>query len=354
MSLIKVNNRGQQDNIGRRNLIINGAMTVNQRAASYTVSSTRIQTIDRFSAEKDTQNMTATQENDAPIGFQKSLKFTNGTGASSSGTDINYVKYSIEGNDTNQLEIGTANAKQVTLSFYVKSSITGTYCVAFTDNGNDNPYVTNYTINSANTWERKTITLTMSTYSSWVGGITTGAGLQLIWDLGSGPDRQVSTLNAWQDGVANDWSHSSQTQWVQTTGATWYLTGVQLEVGTIATDFEHRSFAEEYAACQRYFQKTYAYATYLAENTGSGCVGYFGTNTADTINIPFSTPMRSSPTMTIYRKNGGATNQAQRGNNSGTYATLSSIGATSTGIEFDQDQSNNAYYRLHYYADSEY
>tara|TARA_B100000900_G_scaffold98776_1_gene81624 strand:- start:397 stop:1467 length:1071 start_codon:yes stop_codon:yes gene_type:complete len=356
MALSKIQDTGNQviPNLGRRNLIINGAMMVNQRAASYTVSSTRVKVVDRFSAEKDTNDMTAVQSTDAPTGFEYSLKLTNGTGASSSGTNINYVKHFFEGYDTNHLEIGTANAKEVTLSFHVKSSITGTYCVTFADSGNDNPFVSTYTINSADTWEKKTVTITMSTYSSWVGHTGKDANLQIIWDLGSGPDRQVSTLNAWQDGVANKWSHSSQTQWVETTGATWYLTGVQLEVGDTATDFEHRSHAEEYHYCQRYFQKTYRYEDYLTNNTGNGCVGFYATSSADNQNVTWATPMRTTPDMTIYRKNGGAANQAQRGNNSGTYATLSNIVAVATGLEFTHDATNNAFYRFHYYADAEF
>ena len=239
---------------GRRNMVINGAMQMAQRGTSIAVSSTLVYTLDRFACENDTTTMTATQASDAPTDFEYSLKLTNGTGTTPTGTNINRIRYALEGYDTNHLEIGTANAKKVTLSFHVKSSITGNYVVSFLDSGNDNGYVAGYTINSANTWEKKTITLTMSDYGSWVGSSTNSINLILHWDLGSGPDRDVSTLNVWNDGAANDFSHSSQVDWVGTTGSTFYLTGVQLEVGSQATPFEHRSFGEELALCQRYFE----------------------------------------------------------------------------------------------------
>jgi hypothetical protein len=277
---------------GRRNLIINGAMQVAQRGTSIAVSSTLVYTLDRFACENDTTTMTATQASDAPTDFEYSLKLTNGTGATPTGSHINRIRYALEGYDTNHLEIGTANAKKVTLSFHVKSSITGTYVVGFLDSGNDNGYIADYTINSANTWEKKTITLTMSDYGSWVGSSTNSINLILHWDLGSGPDRDVSTLNVWNDGASNDFSHSSQVDWVGTTGSTFYLTGVQLEVGSQATPFEHRSFGEELALCSRYyFQK-------IKGNDEPVGVCVYKNSTQLRVNIEFPTEMRSDPTVT--------------------------------------------------------
>ena len=278
---------------GRRNIIRNGAMQVAQRGTSIAVSSTLVYTLDRFAAENDTTTMTATQASDAPTGFEYSLKLTNGTGATATGTHTNRLVTRLEGYDTNHLEIGTANAKKVTLSFHVKSSITGTYIVSFLDSGNDNGYPASYTINSANTWEKKTITLTMSDYGSWVGSTTNSANLVIHWDLGSGPDRDLSNLNAWNDGATNDFSHSSQTEWVGTTGSTFYLTGVQLEVGNQATPFEHRSYGEELALCQRYY-------TLIAEGTSKPiavAMNYTSTNMYSTIHLP--TDMRASPTIEV-------------------------------------------------------
>ena len=271
-------------NLGRRNLVTNGAMQVAQRGTSIAVSSTLVYTLDRFAAENDTTTMTATQASDAPTDFKYSLKLTNGTGATATGTHINRLVTKLEGYDTNHLEIGTANAKKVTLSFHVKSSITGTYIVSFLDSGNDNGYPASYTINSANTWEKKTITLTMSDYGSWVGSTTNSANLIIHWDLGSGPDRDLSNLNAWNDGAANDFSHSSQTEWVGTTGSTFYLTGVQMEVGEQATPFEHRSYGEELALCQRYLETGHIES-----------VAAFITGTVVLGNIFFRTTKRAEP-----------------------------------------------------------
>ena len=241
---------------GRKNLIINGAMQFAQRGTSINVSTSSIYTLDRWSMRCDASPITATQDTDSPTGFATSLKLTNGTGASGSGSDSCYIRQHLEGHNTNHLEIGTANAKEVTLSFWVKSSITGTYIVSFIDSGSDNGYAASYTISSANTWEQKTITLTLSDYGSWAGSSTTARNLTVHFDLGSGSDRDLTNLNAWNDGAANDFSHSSQTDWVGTTGATLYLTGVQLEVGSTATDFEYRSYGEELALCQRYYITT--------------------------------------------------------------------------------------------------
>ena len=220
---------------------------------------------------------------------QFSLKLTNGTGATATGTHINRLVTKLEGYDTNHLEIGTANAKKVTLSFHVKSSITGTYIVSFLDSGNDNGYPASYTINSANTWEKKTITLTMSDYGSWVGSTTNSANLTIHWDLGSGPDRDLSNLNAWNDGTANDFSHSSQTEWVGTTGSTFYLTGVQFEVGEQATPFEHRSYGEEEKLCRRFYQRTGGIAYY----PWSIIAGQSSTLSRSI--QPLITPMRATP-----------------------------------------------------------
>ncbi len=290
---------------GRRNIVINGAMQVAQRGTSIAVSSTLVYTLDRFAAENDTTTMTATQASDAPTGFEYSLKLTNGTGATATGTHSNRLVTRLEGYDTNHLEIGTANAKKVTLSFHVKSSITGTYIVSFLDSGNDNGYPASYTINSANTWEKKTITLTMSDYGSWVGSTTNSANLFIHWDLGSGPDRDLSNLNAWNDGATNDFSHSSQTEWVGTTGSTFYLTGVQFEVGEQATPFEHRSFGEELQLCRRY-----AYVAVAGQAYAHFGGGYAASGTLAYADIPLPVEMRINPAVTT---NGTFRNYAHDG-----------------------------------------
>jgi hypothetical protein len=301
---------------GRKNMIINGAMQVAQRGTSITVTGSQIYTLDRWSMRCDATTVTATQSTDSPTGFATSLKLTNGTGSSGSGTDSCYIRQNFEGYNTNHLEIGTANAKTVTLSFWVKSSITGTYIVSFLDSGQDNGYPASYTISTANTWEKKTITLTLSDYGSWVGSSTTDKNLVVHFDFGSGSNRDLPNLNAWNDGEVNDYSHSSQTDWVGTTGSTLYLTGVQLEVGSIATEFEHRSYGEELALCQRYYQRFVSDASYTA----------FGVvRAADSTNckgvLTYRTTMRASPTFA----------QSNTGVNVGPQSAVTSIGTTYAG-----------------------
>jgi len=281
--------------LSHRNLIINGAMNVAQRGTSFSVTTSRTYTLDRFSAECDSSGMTVSQDTETPPNFKYSLKCLNGTGSASSGDEGNYISYIVEGYDGYPLGAGTSDAKTVTLSFWARSSITGTYIVGFTDSGRDNGYPASYTINTADTWEHKTITLPMSTYSGWVGNGTNGKVLQLIWDLGSGSDRDLPTVNAWNDGSSNDWTHSSQTDWVATTGATFYLTGVQLEVGSVATPFEHRSYGEELARCQRYYYEI----THDSTNRW-GIDGLYSSGTGADLNFSWTHPttMRTDPTFT--------------------------------------------------------
>ena len=238
--------------LSSRNLIINGAMQVAQRGTSATGNVNY--TADRFINFQNIGTLTTEQSTDAPDGFQYSLKRTNGTGTTATSGDYSLVRYQVEGFDAVQLSQATSSAKTVTISFWVKSSVTGTYFVALSDAADLIQYPAAYTVNSANIWEKKEVTITGYTGSSgtWNKGNT--VGLKVHWDLGSGPSRQASTADAWNTSVGS-WSHSSQVDWVGTTGATFYITGVQLEVGDTATPFEHRSYGDELARCQRYYQQ---------------------------------------------------------------------------------------------------
>ena len=255
--------------LSNRNLIINGAMQVAQRGTSATGNVNY--TADRFINFQNIGTLTTEQSTDAPDGFQYSLKRTNGTGTTATSGDYSLVRYQVEGFDAVQLSQATSSAKTVTISFWVKSSVTGTYFVALSDAADLIQYPAAYTVNSANIWEKKEVTITGYTGSSgtWNKGNT--VGLKVHWDLGSGPSRQASTADAWNTSVGS-WSHSSQVDWVGTTGATFYITGVQLEVGDTATPFEHRSYGDELARCQRYFYKT-AINTWLTALAGGTSFG---------------------------------------------------------------------------------
>lgn len=237
-----------------RNRIINGAMVIDQRnaGAAVTVNGFSVYPVDRFigSFRPSTGTATAQQISDAPAGFVNSLRLTQASVTSAATSDIYDVIQRIEGFNTADLNWGTANAKTVTVSFWVKSSVTGTYGLTLQNiNASRRAYVTTYTINSANTWEQKSITIAGDTTGTWE--TTNSTGIALLWDLGSGSDYQTSTLNAWQ--TANVFQATTGTRWIATSGATWQITGVQLEVGTQATSFEYRQYTTELQLAQRYY-----------------------------------------------------------------------------------------------------
>jgi hypothetical protein len=144
---------------------------------------------------------------------------------------------------------GTASAKSITISFWVKASITGTYTVAIRNGGNNRSYRAPYSITTANTWEQKIITAPGDTTGTWL--TDNGTGIRLGFTLGAGADF-IDTGNTWS--ALEDFAATGQTQWIATNGATFYITGVQLEPGSVATPFERRSYGQELALCQRYFE----------------------------------------------------------------------------------------------------
>ena len=261
------------NNLSNRNLIINGAMQVSQRGTSQSYAhdgTTQGYSLDRwmfYSSATDEWDWVISQDSSGPTGFSKSLKITTGTAESAVAADeYAYLNTRLEGIDLQSLGYGAGTAKAATLSFWVKSSITGTF--GFTIyRGDTQDRVCNipYAISSANTWEKKTISIPADTSD----GITddNNARMRVTWAILAG-------TNFTSSGASSSWAdYSSSGQYlaghaqngVATTGsATWYLTGVQLEVGDVATDFEHRSYGDEYLRCCRYYYrhtrpgKTYA------------------------------------------------------------------------------------------------
>jgi len=249
---------------GRRNLIINGAMQVWQRATSVSARNPNTggyDTVDRFSYRRvgtwsSVTGVNLTQESDAPDGLQYSLQYET-VGNESAPTDTNMaLQYILETQDALQASWGTSAAKQMTLSFYVKSSVTGTFSVyiSYDAGGSYNRYVTEYSVNAANTWERKTITIAAPTTGGYTSSSTNQ--LQIHWTVAghsSSGSFSTSSINQWLGASDKRWSTNQSTGISATSGATWQITGVQLEVGTVATPFEHRSYQDELLACQRYF-----------------------------------------------------------------------------------------------------
>lgn len=288
--------------LSNRNLIINGAMQVAQRSTSAVQIGTGTYSLDRFRAYDNTSGtFTVQQVTDAPAGFKNSAKVTVTTAASSIGV-LSQAKFQqrIEGNVITQLGLGTSGAKTFTLSFYVKSSVTGTYAIGFINASNNRSYVATYSISSANTWEYKTITVQGDTSGTWATDNTIGLNIQ--WSLGIGSTYQA-TAGQWH---ASEESHTSgAVNLISTLNATWQITGIQLEVGEKATPFEHRSYGDELARCQRYFETSYP------PTTSPGSVfNEAPTSRNTTTNIfrdwqDFKVTKRATPTVRFYSSNSG-------------------------------------------------
>jgi len=236
--------------LSNRNVIVNGAMVISQRGTSFTSVGNGDYTLDRFRVYSSGGGVfNVDQASDGPDDFTKSLKVTVATNDASIGSSDYYILNSrLEGYDTAQFNFGTSAAKTVTLSFYVKSSLTGTFGGSFTNSSETSAYVFSYTINAANTWERKTVTITGQTAGTWATDNTNS--IRIYWDLGCGSG-YVSGSTGWDSSV---YGLSGTVQLVGTSSATWQITGVQLEVGDTATPFEHRSYGDELARCQRYYE----------------------------------------------------------------------------------------------------
>jgi hypothetical protein len=237
-----------------KNRLINGGMVIDQRNAGASVtlaSGAATYAVDRFSTLVNTSQVTTCtiqQVSDAPATFTKSFKFTTGTGAAATSSQQARFYQAIEGFNCADLAWGTASAKTVTVSFWVKSSQTGTFGGCFREgDAATRSYPFTYTISSANTWEQKSVTVAGDTSGTW--NTTNGAAITVIFDLGSGSNF-LGTAGAWA--AANYLGATGGTSTVATSGATWQVTGVQLEVGSVATPFERRPYGTELALCQRY------------------------------------------------------------------------------------------------------
>ena len=279
-----------------RNRVINGAMMIDQRNAgasvSYTTSSPAY-CIDRWygQAVSSAGSFTLQQSTDTPAGFSNSLKATVTTASTPSGTQVYRVIQRIEGYNTADLALGTANAKAMTLSFWVKSSITGTFGGSLWGGGATAWFPFSYIINSVNTWEYKTVSIgAASSTPATAFNTTTGVGLQLTFNLGAGSS-VITTPGSWIYGSTEYYGATGQTNLIATNGATFYITGVQLEVGSQATAFDWRPYGTELMLCQRYYQKISLTAN--PEVWGSG---YWNTTTNVQIYTPFITTMRIAPT----------------------------------------------------------
>jgi hypothetical protein len=241
---------------GFRNRIINGDMRIDQRNAGASVTPTvsGTYTIDRWFAGFAQASKFSVQQNAGsvtpPVGFTNYLGVTSTSAYTVGSAEGFVVTQIIEGNNIADLAWGTANAQTVTLSFWVRSSLTGTFGGALRNNGSTRSYPYSYTISSANTWEYKTITVSGDTTGTWLSN--NGIGLSVIFSLGAGSSAS-NTAGDWAAG--NFISATGAVSVVGTSGATFYITGVQLEAGSVATPFERRPYGTELALCQRYYYR---------------------------------------------------------------------------------------------------
>jgi hypothetical protein len=269
---------------GFKSRIINGAMVIDQRnaGASSALAST-VYSLDRYMGFFSSSGTATVQRStNAPTGFTSSLLVTVGTADASVGSgDYVEIEQRIEGYNVADLGFGGVNASTVTLSFWVRSSITGTYCVNLRNGANNRSYVAQYTISAANTWEQKTVTITGDTSGTWTTDNTAGLIVGFALMVGSTYQQAAGSWGSTSYGFGS----SSQTNLMATSGATFYITGVQLEKGSTATSFDYRPYPVEFSMCQRYYQVV---------NTGSGNANGTG---SPILTVPFQVTMRAAPTM---------------------------------------------------------
>ena len=290
---------------GFRNRIINGAMVIDQRNAGASGTAQNVYTVDRWFYNASQASKGTWQQNAGavtpPDGFKNYLSFTSSLSYSVGATDYFGFYQSIEGFNVADFGWGTSNAQPVTLSFMVYSSLTGTFGGSINNSGFSRNYPFTYTVSSANTWTPVSVTIPGDTSGTWLS--TNGIGATVNFSLGTG-----STYS----GTAGSWSGSlflsvtGATSVVGTAGATFYITGVQLEKGSVATPFEFRQYGQELALCQRYYWRTTAFGASTA-SWASGVVYSTGTNAR--LHMMFPVPMRAAPTVsktgTLYCATGG-------------------------------------------------
>jgi hypothetical protein len=341
---------------GFKNRLINGAMVIDQRNGGASVTPSGVQYItDRWAAYEDTDGtMTFQQSSTTATGFTKSIVATTTSADSSlSATQRVIFLQRIEGFNIADLGWGTLNAQTVTLSFWVRSSLTGTFGGSLGNVGVSNrSYPFTYTISSANTFEYKTVTIAGDTTGTW--DSTNGIGIQVCFGLGVGTTFS-GTAGAWASADYN--SATGATSVIGTNGATWYLTGVQLEVGSTATSFDFRDYGRELILCQRYFQQFGGTTTY--EYIGdcicaSSTIAYAGISLTTTMRTApsfaftgaatdFTTDAGTSNTQcTALSLNAGAVNKVRlsltsSGLTSGTYRTFLTFATSTSKVQFSAE-----------------
>jgi hypothetical protein len=342
---------------GFRNRIINGDMRIDQRNAGASVtnnSAILVFPVDRnfiygtisskFTGQQNAGSVTP------PTGFVNYLGATSSSAYTVGAGEFFVISQYIEGTNIADLMWGTANAKTVTLSFWVRSSLTGTFGGALQNNGLTRSYAFTYTISAANTWEYKTVTIAGDTSGTWL--TTNGIGIR-IW-IGLGVSSTFSTTaGSWAG--ADYRGATGATSVVGTNGATFYITGFQFEVGSVATPFERIDYGRELAMCQRYYETSYDSGTAVPTNTQNGAIWFCPTGTRLIYSYPFKVTKRASPTTVFYSPADSATGN-YRNDTGATNVSVSTGGILGTNFLYmykssgatDQSECN-----VHFAASSE-
>jgi hypothetical protein len=296
---------------GLKNRIINGAMTIDQRNAGTSLTVTAVfpsaYSVDRFYVYGSVTSKFTAQQNAGsvtpPAGFTNYLGCTSLSAYSVGSSDNFLFGQYIEGFNVADLDFGKSTAKTVTLSFWVRSSLTGTFGGSLINSASNRSYVFSYTISAANTWEQKSITIAGDTTGTWL--INNGVGLAVNFSIGSGSTFST-TAGSWVTG--NFLNVTGATSVVGTNGATFYITGVQLEVGSTATSFDYRPYGTELTLCQRYFEKCQDMSAVPGSTTNPGlqyllvCAAGATANYGNTVS--YQVRKRATPTFTYWDTTG--------------------------------------------------
>lgn len=319
--------------VGFRNRIINGDMRIDQRNAGASVTlpdglSNYAFPVDRWCAARATNGTaTAQQSTVAPNNYTNSIVYTTGGSITPNSGTAAYLIQFVEGYNIADLGFGTSSAKAITISFWVRSSVDGTYGASLTNSASNRSYPFTYSISSANTWEQKSITISGDTSGTWL--TDNGRGIALIFDMGSS-----STFR----GTAGSWSGSQlygvtgTVQLNTNSNATFYITGVQLEAGSTATDFERRPYGTELALCQRYYYQSNSSLTSGITVGGSAFFNAFNATEAFGSN-KFAVPMRTTPSLSFY-DNVGVKDSVHRCGIGNTGATVSPYYINNNGWDY--------------------
>jgi hypothetical protein len=340
---------------GFKNRIINGAMVIDQRNAGASGTANAYM-VDRWQYFGSQASKLTWQQNAGsvtpPAGFSNYLGLTSSSAYTVGAGEIFAIYQPVEGFNFADMSWGTANAKTVTLSFWVRSSLTGTFGGTIQNYGGSRSYPISYTISSANTWEQKSVTVAGDTSGTWVGA-TNGVGVYVQFGLGVG-STYSGTAGAWAS--ANYVSATGATSVVGTNGATFYITGVQLEKGSTATSFDYRPYGTELQLCQRYYERSYD----IGQTTGSFSAGWRGTNTVAATSgnegpaWTFAVPKRTAPTVTFYQAVSGAAGYGYQVSTAASIALGSRyVGQTAIGIiDYTSSGGANSYW-IHFTASAE-